>query len=176
MLNKENFIQIGTLVKPHGIAGEIQIRMLPEMAEREVTITWLYVMIDGGLVPFKVIAARSKGNSLLLELDSVNSEDAAQKYRGCSVFINPDELLPEEEKDNFTLSRFIGYKVTDKTHGLLGFIKSIHDIQQNPLMEIEYQGKEILIPFQDEFIINFRKNKCEMDIETPPGLIDIFLE
>jgi len=98
-------------------------------------------------------------------------------YQNCEIYVKPEEIIisynEENEQELFELK---GFTVFDTKHGNIGIIENIIDIQQNPLMEILFHGKEILIPLQDDFIISIDKKKKELHVKTPEGLIELFLD
>jgi len=176
MINKDNLIKIGFLAKPHGVAGEVLVRLLPEFVGAEPAPSWLFVDVLGGLVPFEVQSARLRGeDGLLLALDTITSDEKVRRYQGAEVFIDPLELGASDNED-LTLNALIGYSVVDKTYGPIGIITAIHDIKQNPLIEIDFNGREVLIPLQDDFIISLDKETRLLLVKTPEGLIDLYLE
>ena len=177
MINKEDFIQLGVIAKPHGISGELQIRFSYEFKGIDINPSWLFLEIEGGLVPFEVLSLRSRGSDVLLtELDTITSEETARKYQNCAVFISPKEIPADNDSEEYELNTLIGYKVTDNKFGALGIIKSILDIKENPLMEIGYKEKDILVPLREEFITSIDKKAKTINIQTPDGLIELYLE
>ena len=178
MINKEEFIQLGVIAKPHGILGELQIRISSDLKGIDVNPSWLFLEIDGGLVPFEVLAVRNRNSDVLIaELDTISSEEAARRYQNYTVFINPQDISScNDDGEDYELNSLIGYKVIDNKFGTLGLIKSILDIRQNPLMEIGYKGKNILIPLQEEFIISIEKKEKTIHLQTPQGLIELYIE
>lgn len=177
MIQKEDLVKIGVLLKPHGVSGEVLIRLIPELFGTEPDPSWLFVDVMDELVPFEVQSVRNKGeDGLLLSLENINNEEKARRFQGADVFIDPSELNQEEESDQFNPNMLIGAHVIDENFGAIGILTAIHDIRQNPLAEIDHQGKSILVPLQDEFILSFNKEAKELIIKTPPGLIDLYLE
>lgn len=177
MIGKENLLRIGVLTKSHGIAGEVIIRLLPELFGYEPDPSWLFVDIMGGLVPFEVLSVRYIGQeALLLGLDTITDEEKAKRYQGAEVYIDPQELGEADETGDLNLNALVGCHVTDVQFGSVGDISAIHDIRQNPLAEIIYQGKSILIPLQEDFIRSYNRKTKELLVETPPGLISLYLE
>ena len=64
----------------------------------------------------------------------------------------------------------------DTKRGNIGKITAINDSGAQPLFEIDKNGTEILIPLIDDFIIALdRKNKT-ITLETPEGLVDLYLQ
>ncbi|GAL79083.1 16S rRNA processing protein RimM [Algibacter lectus] len=88
----------------------------------------------------------------------------------------PLDLLPKLEGDKFYFHEVIGFTVEDVNFGTVGIIKAINDSTTQSLFEIDRDGIEILIPMNDEFINKVdRKNKTII-VDTPEGLIDLYLE
>lgn len=177
MIRKENLLKIGVLTKSHGIEGEVIIRLFPEWFGYEPDPSWLFVDIMGGLVPFEVLSVRYKGQeSVLLGLDTITDDEKVRRYQGSEVYIDPQELGDADDSEGLNMNALVGSQVIDTQFGPIGSISAIHDIRQNPLAEINYQGKSILIPLQEAFIRSYNRKTKELLVETPPGLINLYLE
>ena len=87
----------------------------------------------------------------------------------------PLDLLPKLEGNQFYFHEVIGFKVIDKNHGEVGVIVSINDSAAQPLFEIEQGDKEIFIPLIDNFIKKVDRENKVIQVETPEGLIDLYL-
>jgi 16S rRNA processing protein RimM len=65
--------------------------------------------------------------------------------------------------------------MVDVNYGEVGFITGINESTAQPLFEVNKNGVEIFIPMIDDFIKKIdRKNKSVL-VETPEGLIDLYL-
>jgi 16S rRNA processing protein RimM len=86
------------------------------------------------------------------------------------------DLLPKLEGDKFYFHEVIGFTINDQDFGEVGILQGINDSTAQSLFEIDRDGIEILIPMNDEFIVKVdRKNKTIL-LNTPEGLIDLYLE
>ncbi len=169
-------IKVGTFVKPHGISGEILFKILPQWETYSPNPSYLFIELQGGQVPFQLNSLRIKNNQeWIVVIDTIHSTEEAQKLQGCDVYLDVRELGEASDETNDTRS-ISGYAVTDKNFGSLGKVKRVSEIHNNPLLEIEYNEKEILIPFQEDFILSINKEKKTILLNTPPGLIDLYLE
>ena len=178
VLNKENLQKIGVLAKPHGVWGEVLVRFLPEFSSKNIDPKWLFIEIDGGVVPFNVISSKDKGNdAIVVKLETIDSEKSAKTYQGFNIFVNPEDIIISENsyKTEAGIYKFINYTVFDKKHGNIGIVQEIIDIQQNPVLVVFNNEKEILIPFQNDFITSIDTKKKELHIEVPKGLIELYL-
>lgn len=175
MLETSNYINIGYLTKPHGVHGELNLVIRDQFVLTSLEPSFFMLMLNGGLVPFKCSSVRRKGQqTFLLNLDDCNSEAKAKELVQCEVYIDPKDLV--EDEDNTSPSALVGYKVTDVRFGYVGVIDQIMEIAKNPLFQIDSNGKEVLIPIVDDFIVKIDKKKREITLKSPEGLIEMYLE
>ena len=92
--------------------------------------------------------------------------------------VPPQDLsfLPELEDDQFYFHEVIGFKVTDKLFGDVGILKGVNDSTPQALFEIERDGKEILVPVNDDFIDKLDKPNKILHLDVPEGLIEMYLD
>jgi 16S rRNA processing protein RimM len=127
------------------------------------------------MVPFFIERSQlHKSDLLRLKFEDVDSEADADSLLKSDLYL-PLDLLPKLEGDKFYFHEVIGFSIKDKNFGEVGIIKNINDSTAQALFEIDSDGTEILIPMNDEFIVKVdRKNKT-IHVNTPEGLIDLYL-
>ncbi|MGQ1945658.1 ribosome maturation factor RimM [Geofilum sp. OHC36d9] len=176
MILKEQLVKLGVLAKPHGVAGEVLLRVVPQWEGYSPDPSFLFVDLNGGLVPFEVLTMREKNDSdLLVSLDTIQTGDDARALQGADVYIE-EEALGEPGDEEVSLRQLIDYTVSDVNRGLLGKVTDVSDSPVNPLLQVDYNGKDVLIPFQADFIHHIDPKKRTISLQTPPGLIDLYLE
>ena len=176
MFLKSNLIKIGSIAKPHGVAGGVIVRLLPGIRYRFPSNGFIFVEIGGGLVPYEIRDMRVKSNTdILLVLDKINSEPLARGIKDRDVFLDPAKLEVNTPEDEMGLHSLIGFEVVDKKHGFLGLVKEVLEYHKNPLLQLDLEGKEILIPFNEDFIQGFDAERRILEIAAPEGLIDLYL-
>ena len=57
----------------------------------------------------------------------------------------------------------------------VGIVKAINDSTAQSLFEVDRDGIEILIPMNDKFIVKVDRDNKTIFVETPEGLIDLYL-
>ena len=87
----------------------------------------------------------------------------------------PLDLLPKLEGNKFYFHEIIGFNVIDQTHGNIGEIVHVNDKAAQPMFEIENGDVEIFIPMIDDFIKKIDRDNKQIHVETPEGLIDLYL-
>ena len=176
-LDKENFLKIGVLAKPHGFSGDVIIRLKSDFYGKTILPEWLFIDIEGGLVPFKVLYSKEKGeDAYIMKLDSISSDKSAQSFQNLDVYVKKEETVQSKNDIEEKERQFIDFNVFDKKHGYIGKISRVIDIQQNPLLEVLFGEKEILIPIQKEIITSINTRKKEVYINAPEGLIELFTD
>ena len=87
----------------------------------------------------------------------------------------PVSLLPRLEGNKFYYHEITGFAVIDKNHGNIGLLKSVLDLPRQSLLQIQHGEKEILVPLTDEILLKVDREKKELQIDAPEGLIEIYL-
>jgi 16S rRNA processing protein RimM len=85
----------------------------------------------------------------------------------------PLDLLPELKGKQFYFHEVIGFQVVDKDTGPLGTVKEFYAMAAQDLMVMSYQGKEVLIPVNDELVLNADKVNKIVNVDLPTGLVDL---
>jgi 16S rRNA processing protein RimM len=104
----------------------------------------------------------------------VYSDEAADSILKCGIYL-PMDLLPKLEGNKFYFHEVIGFTVVDVNFGEVGTIVHINDKAAQPLFEIDRDGTEIFIPMIDDFIKKVDKENNTIQVETPEGLIALYL-
>ena len=69
----------------------------------------------------------------------------------------------------------IGFTVTDHEKGAIGSVSGIMETAQHPILEVEFEGKTILIPWVKEIVKKIDVGARSIEVEAPDGLIDLYL-
>jgi 16S rRNA processing protein RimM len=86
------------------------------------------------------------------------------------------DMLPKLEGNQFYYHEIIGFRVVDQRLDDIGTVHSIIENTAQPLFEIYKGDKQILIPMIDEFILQVNRTSKELHLNTPVGLVDLYLE
>lgn len=174
-MRKEDCFYLGKIVKKHSFKGELVIKLDTDEPELYGNMESVFVDLGGNLVPFFIEkSSLSKGTMLRVKFEDVNSEDEADMMIRSGIYL-PLDLLPKLEGNKFYFHEVIGFKVIDINHGEVGVVININDTAAQPLFEIERDDKEIFIPLIDDFVKKIDRENKEIQVETPEGLIDLYL-
>ncbi|WP_196891394.1 ribosome maturation factor RimM [Aureivirga marina] len=176
-MRKENCFYLGIIVRKHSYKGEVVIKLDTDEPELYENMESVFVALGNNLVPFFIEkSSLHKGDQLRVKFEGVDTEADAEAIMKAELFL-PLELLPELSGNKFYFHEIIDFSVKDTRHGVLGKIKKINDNAAQEILEIETPNqKQILIPLVDDFIVEIDRENKTFVVETPDGLIDLYLE
>lgn len=175
MITNPQITNIGKLIKPHGINGEIVISTDYDIDLS--TVKCIIINIDGINIPFFINSIRSRGKeTFLMMIDGINTEEDASMICGKSLYVlNSDIGVIDNEEDGFYANDLIGYNVyLTGSKSLIGKIIDIEDSTENALFIIARENKEIIyIPIVVDFIENISTETLTMEMDLPLGLLEL---
>jgi len=174
-MHKEDCFYLGKIVSKFSFKGEVLIKLDSDNPEQYLEMESVFVELNNNMVPFFVDKCKlHKSQMLRIKFEDVDTEQDADDMMRANLYL-PLDLLPEMKEDQFYFHEIIGYQVIDINHGGIGVISAINDTTSQAIFEIDYDGKQILIPVNDQFIHKLDKNKKQLIVNTPEGLIDLYL-
>ncbi|MFK7833605.1 MAG: ribosome maturation factor RimM [Winogradskyella sp.] len=175
-MKKEDCFYLGKVVKKYSFKGELLAKLDTDEPDLYDNLDAIFIDLRGNLIPFFVESSQLHKSELLrLKFEDVNTEADADALMKTHLYL-PLDLLPKLEGNKFYFHEVIGFTIKDENFGEVGILKSINDSTAQSLFEIDRDGIEILIPMNDEFMVKVdRKNKTIL-LNTPEGLIDLYLE
>ncbi len=176
-LDIQDFLSIGTIIKPHGLKGDMIIEVEEGFEDILADSDYLLVEVEGGLVPFFIsgegINFRTS-TTLCLAFDDLDSAEKVRRYCGCKIYLHKDETSEQDAGEEF--SELMGVTVFDELKGKLGKIIRVDDFSGNVVLTVAYGSHEILIPLSEDLIVRFDEAGHELHLDCPEGLIDLYLE
>ena len=172
MIKREEVYKIGLFNKPHGIHGELSFTFTDDVFDR-VECDYLICLLDGILVPFFIEEYRFRSDSTaLVKLEGIDSAEKARMFTNIEVYF-PAKYAEESPADELTWDFFVGFQVTDKHYGDIGKVVDVDQSTINTLFVLEKDGEELLIPAQEEFILDMDNKKKLMTVDLPQGLLSL---
>lgn len=174
-MRKEECFYLGKIVRKYSFKGEVLIKLDTDEPELYTQMESVFVDLNKNLIPFFMEQSSLHKSTLLrVKFEDIDTEQKADDLIGLEVYL-PLTELPQLEDDQFYFHEIIGYTVEDIHFGNVGILKGINDSGAQALFEIDREGIEILIPLNDDFIEKVDKKNKILLLDTPDGLIDIYL-
>ena len=174
-MRKDDCFYLGKIAKKFSFKGEVLIYLDTDEPEMYEDLESVFVEFNKNLVPFFIENAQLHKNDFLkVRFEDIDNEDKADELIGREVYL-PLSMLPKLEGNKFYYHEVIGFDVVDNRLGNIGKIVAINDSAAQPLFEIDKDGIEILVPMIDDFIVEVSRDKKTIFLNTPEGLVDLYL-
>ncbi|MBC8170130.1 MAG: 16S rRNA processing protein RimM, partial [Anaerolineae bacterium] len=151
------YLLVGEILRPHGVRGELRMRILTDYPERLARLKHVYFDKDPDSTdptPHKITHVRFHQNYALLTLVDVPSRNEADLFRELFVLVDIDEAVPLED-DEIYLFQLIGMTVETETGEQLGTISDVLETGANDVYVVDSpQYGEVLLPVTDETLIS----------------------
>ena len=167
------FLVIGEVLRPHGVRGEVRMRVLTEDREQLPALEYVYLASPGKDKPsrkLELAGVRFNKAYALLAFAGCKSRDDAEKLRGLLVMIDMDQATPLEA-GQYYLFQLIGLRVV--ADGVeLGNIKEVLQTGANDvyIVSSERHG-ELLIPAHAETIAKIDFEAGAISMSLPEGIL-----
>jgi len=176
MLTTDECFYIGYVKKAHGLDGELEILLDVDDPSKYRKKESVLLEVKNNLIPFFVETLQIRRQSAFIKFRNINTPQEFEPLIGSPVYLPLSELPPLKGKKQFYYHEVIGFEVVDKTKGAVGILKGIQDNLHQPVLEIMQGEKEVLIPLVDEFLEKIDRNEKKLFLDTPEGLIDLYLD
>jgi 16S rRNA processing protein RimM len=120
----DDFLMIGTVLKPQGVRGECKIRSWAADISRFNTWKVLYMKTVDGFMPVAVKVTRISDGLVFARLDGSSSANEAEKYRGTDLYVDRDNAAPAE-KDATLIADLIGCTARDENGTEIGVLTDV---------------------------------------------------
>jgi len=172
-------LEVGTVVRPHGLRGECIVALVTDRLERLRPGTRLLtaagspaasVEAGAGVAPggeaaapagLEVLASRPHQGRFIVSFAGVEDRDAADRLRGTRLLAPPIE----DDPDTWFVHELIGCEVHDAAGSLLGIVTAI---EANPASDLLVLDGRHLVPLR--FVVE--RGPGRLIAELPEGLIE----
>ena len=167
-----DFIVLGTIVRPHGLKGEVKVSLSCSGLDRLVSCKSLRLVKNGEELK-KVSVIRSfmhPDGDAIVRLKEVVGKDEADSLRGCNLAVpaSEKEELPE---DSFYLDDLVGLKVVTEKGEDLGEVAEVMENLANGVFVIKKGAEERLLPALKSVVKEVDLKGRRMVVELP-GEVD----
>jgi 16S rRNA processing protein RimM len=169
-MNKEAFYKIGYVAKTHGLKGEVTL-VITEAVDLGLLKSF-FLEIKDNLVPYFISTLSDRGDKAFAKFEDVNTLEQANTLKGCSIYIEK-AARPKLKRGEFYDDEVIGFQVEDEDSEPIGVVKEVVQSGANRLLELNYLGKEVLIPVNGPFIVSINKTKRKIVVQLPEGFLDL---
>ncbi len=171
---KPAYLLLGEVLRPHGIRGELRIRLLTDYPERIASLKTVYLADSpeaAKVKPYQVQGMRMNGGFGLLRLRDIDDRTQADRLRGLYLLIDIEHAVPLEEGEVY-LYQLIGLTVQTQSGETLGTLKDVMETGANDVYVVDSpRYGEILIPVTEQTIVKTDVSTGLIVVNLPEGLL-----
>jgi len=178
MIKEEQLIEVGHILKTHGLKGELNVAIDDPVFDEVKKCEYFVCDMDGIFVPFFIDSYRWRGDgAILLQFEEIDSQEKANSFCGKSLYFDR-KCFTKKEAEEYDANAeeeqgLIGYHVVDEQLGDLGEITDIDDQTANILFIVDHEGEELLLPAADELIVEVDDEAQIVRMDLPTGLVNL---
>ncbi len=176
-LDAQEWLEIGTIIAPQGLNGEVRVYPDSDFPERfeKPGQRWLLKPDDTEPLPVELLRGRYiPGKGLyVIELAGVEERSQAEALRGCRLLV-PQSDRPVLEEDEYHVLDLIGLQVFNQlTQEVLGTVVDVIPAG-NDLLEVKLNHSQATVPPPDEqpsaeAVTTGKKRKSQS--KSPPATV-----
>ncbi|TCZ74950.1 ribosome maturation factor RimM [Flaviaesturariibacter aridisoli] len=168
------YFKIGRLVAAHGVKGELILRH--SLGKKTALKGLQALFVEEGkdrFLPWFVAEARAKSDEeVLLLLQDVDTREKALRLTQKDVWLAEPDFKKHSGKS--APISLLNYMIVEDGKEL-GIILEVIEQPHQVLCRIEVEGKEALIPLNENTIRSVDRKKKQVHVELPEGLLEIYL-
>jgi 16S rRNA processing protein RimM len=154
-------LEVGRIVKPHGIKGEVVVELITNRSER-VSAGSVLTTRSGSLVVERSRRFEATGHGRwIVAFRGVADRSRAEALRGVVLLAEP-----VDDPEGLWVHQLVGAEVVDASGTVLGRVEAV---EANPASDLLVLDGGALIPLR--FVIEHRDGR--LAVELPAGLLDL---
>ena len=161
---------IAKITNTSGLKGEVRLRPLSRYSIDYIMTKDLHIgQIENNLSSLKLESKVGDGKKMKFKFQGIDSHFEAKNIVGKIIYINSEK----DDNINFIGENVIGFSVETESGKKAGTLKDVMWLPANDVYIILKDGKELLVPVLDEFIISISIDDKKLIIADVDGLLDL---
>ena len=168
------YLLIGEILRPHGVVGELKMRVLTAYPERLRELKTVFLADDpesGTPDSYTLDHVRFHPAYALIKLKEIPDRTAAERFRELFVLVAINDAIPLDEGEHY-LFQLIGMTVETEAGESLGTLADVMETGANDVYVVESKEYgEVLIPATEHTILNTDTETRRITVRLPEGLL-----
>jgi len=168
MSGPSKYLAIGRIITPHGVRGEVRVKVLTDFPERFNVGSEL--LLEGELARRKVISARPHKGLLLIKFAGLPDRNAVESLRGKYIFIAREDAMALKENEYYE-DELVGLRVETLAGEMLGELVEVMWTGANEVYVVHGEKGELLLPAIADVVQVVDLEAGVMRVTLLPGLV-----
>jgi 16S rRNA processing protein RimM len=177
---------VGLVIRAHGVRGEVLLAVRTDEPEARFRVGAVYPTRPPSAGPLTIAGLRTHTSSgadrMLVVFEGVHDRDGAERLRGVELLVDPADVPPTDDPDEFHDFQLVGLAVVVGGEGVDGYpagtqVGVISRINHGPgadmLIVRRADDRETLVPFVAAMVPTVDLAGGRVVITPPVGLLDL---
>ena len=164
------YLQVGTIIKTHGIRGEVKVYPLTDDVSRFNNLKKVILEPDKDNLVLEICGVKFFKNLVILKFKDFDNINDIEMHVKKGIYVAREEAVDLEE-DEYFVADLIGLDVITDEGKAFGTVKDVLHTGANDVYVIDYDDKEILVPAIKECILDINIDDNLMKIHLMKGLL-----
>lgn len=168
-LRNDDLILIGKITKTRGLRGQVKILSLTDYPQQFTQLEYALILKDGVYKRYQIAESRYIKKSPVVKFEGVESPEDAEKLVGGEVYIQRRQRakLPANA---YYFNQIEGSRVISIEGVEVGNLVDVYHLPASDVLVIDRQGKEVLIPFVEQLVLEVDIDKLVITVLDMPSL------
>jgi 16S rRNA processing protein RimM len=146
------WIPLGAVIGTHGLRGTLRVKQWNDDSELLFDLDEVALRVQGEVQVHRVSGVRSASKGLLVELDDVQSVEAAEALRGAELCL-PRELLPELPEGEFYFVDLEGLAVVTEDGASVGKVERVLEYPAAQVLVVRTDTTVYEVPMREPYLV-----------------------
>ena len=167
----DELILLGKITRTQGFDGTLVILLEKGLSERTGELESVFVIIDGLPVPFFISWLSRSGDLLHVKFEGYELKEKVRDFTGCEVLAGKDKVTRLSD----TLPLYLeGFSLENSAGSKAGTILKVVSYPMQIMLVVEdLKGSELLVPLNEDWIINIDKKGKVIKMDLPEGMTSV---
>lgn len=170
-IEKKPLLKVASVLKPHGIKGEIFVRLQNPCADWPDSIKEIAI----GEAAYSVQKYSCHKKGIIFKLKGCESLQEAEALRGQPVFLS-QKIFQSKKGEGIYLSELASFHVGFVQSKRTGIVQSFQSHANRDFLQVQLKGgkQTVLIPFVKAYIQDIDFSKKKLTLNLPDNFLELF--
>ncbi len=166
-MHPEGLIEIGRIVKPWGLRGEVKIVVSSDIPDRFIGLDGIYLHNGGESSEyFPIEQVKQLNDAVAVKLEGIDSVEDAEPLRGLEVGVPEAERAPLGEGE-FYIYDLVGLEVFEPDGKYIGRLSKVYQGAAQDVFEIETPEGPVMVPVVEEYVKEINPGQGRVVLTVP---------
>ncbi len=162
---------VARIGRAHGVLGEATIEVRTDQPEDRFYVGSVLATEPTSFGPLTISSVRDHNGILLLGFQGVSDRNQVEILRNVLLVAEVD-IEADSTEDDFHVQQLLECLVSTDEGVQIGLVTDVINLPGQDLLAVDYNGREILIPFVKAIVPIVDVKARKITIAPPAGLLD----